>query len=305
MISVIMPYFSHQMVKELENIDGEKEIFIPANTSIKEGGFKRINAETTEEFIIRSMKECRGEKILFLGGITDGSTLAKILNEDADIVYLSRKTHSTIARFFIHLLFPFSRKFTDPLTQIFAIKRDVIEGVEIKPIEKIFMEIIAKGKYGNIKEIKSDANINFRKEYRKYSKYILTLAWKHGELMRFIKFGIVGLSSSFFNEFLLWLTVPLGIIFAGIIAIEGGTMFAFLGNDLWTFRDRRKRGIKNFLYRMMKYHLFSFFALIINMVILVILVKFLSFEPLTANIIGMASAFTWNFLTNNFIVWPI
>lgn len=308
MISIIIPYFSSKMLEEIEHINEEKEIIVPEIAYKNYKNLIKIKASTLEEFIKKSFKICKGDTILFLGGVTDAKTINRIIEEidGADIVYLKRKKQSRLAKFFIHLILPASRHFKDPLTQIFAIKREVIANCDIQPVEKLLIEIIARGKYNKIKEIKADAEIKFSRNYRGYSKYVLNLARQQGELARFIKFGIVGTASVIANELILWACLSvMDVVPAGLLAIEGGTIFAFTLNDIWTFRDRGKRKLKEFFKRMAKYHLFTLVGIIINLVVLVILSKFFGIHPLMANITGMALAFIWNFLTNNFIVWSI
>jgi len=308
MISIIIPYFSPKMLEELENVHRDKEIIVPEVAYRNYGNVTKIKANTLEEFIEKSLKSCDGDIILFLGGITDSKTIEKMIKEieDADIVYLIRKKKSKLAKLFIHLVLPSSRLFEDPLTQIFMVRKEVIKDCYMQPVEKMLIEVIARGNYSRIKKIKADAEIKFSRNYRGYSKYVLNLAWQQGELTRFIKFGVVGIASVIFNEILLWLSLPImDVPLAGLLAIEGGTLFAFIFNDVWTFGDRGKRTLKGFLARMAKYHLFTLVGTIINLITLVTLSKFFGIHPLVANITGMALAFIWNFLTNNFIVWSI
>jgi len=310
MISIILPYYNPKMLDRLKELEVEKEIIVPEvaykhysnNINIK-----KIKAENFEEFIEKSFKNCNGDEILFLGGETEIEAVKKMISKikDADIVYLNRKKRSLLAKFFIHLMLPKSRYFSDPLTQIFMIKKSVIEKIDMQPVEKLLIEIIAKGDYKRIREVKHDAEVKFNKDYKNYSKYIFGLAWKQGELFRFIKFGIVGGTSVIINELILWALLPFGVLFAGFMAIEGSILFAFVANDLWTFRDRGSKKPIPFIKRMVKYNMFSLVALIINLAVLLFLVKAFSIHPLLANIAGMACAFIWNFLSNNFIVWSI
>ena len=307
MISIILPYSSQKMLDKLREMKVEKEIIVPETIYKNHDELKKIKANNLEEFIIRGIENCNGEEILFLGGLTDKKTLEKMVHEikNADIVYLKRRKHSFLAKFFIHLILPKSRIFSDPLTQIFIIKKNVIEGIEFKPVEKILIEIIAKGNYKKIKEISSDAKISFNKDYKNYSSYLFKLAWKEGEILRFTKFGIVGASSVFVNEFILWIFLKFGVLIAGFLGIESSILYAFILNDLWTFKDRGKKKLKPFFKRMGKYNAFSFIALLINLSVLFFLTKFFGLHPLISNIFGMACAFIWNFLTNNFLIWSI
>ena len=77
----------------------------------------------------------------------------------------------------------------------------------------------------------------------------------------------------------------------------------FIWNEVWTFHDRGKEGVKEFFKRMGKFNLVSIIGLILNVAILMFLNKVFGIYPLTANIVGIAVAFIWNFAANNLWTW--
>jgi len=208
----------------------------------------------------------------------------------------------------VNLLLPCSRMSADPLSEIFLVKRDVVRNADLHPVGcKILLEILAKGDYGRVEEtpvdFRGDSRLNGN--YSAYSAHLLRIAWEHGEIARFFKFGIVGVLSILLNEFLLWLLLFYGIhlIISSILSIEAGILSSFILNEVWTFKDRGERGVKAFIHRMGKYNLASMVGLLINFFILIFLSRVFLINPLKANIVGIAAAFIWNFLAHNLWTW--
>jgi len=225
-----------------------------------------------------------------------------------------RKFYSKGARAIAYLLLPKSREVKDPLSGFFMLKRDVIKNVELHPIGyKILLEILIKGKYQNVEEVpilfkdreRGSSSLVF-KEYGKYSRHLLRLSWEEGEILRFVKFGLVGGSGILINEGLLWFLwgiMGIYLLLSSLISVEISIIWNFIWNEVWTFRDRGKEGVKEFFKRMGKFNLVSIIGLILNVAILMFLHKIFGTYPLTANIVGIAVAFIWNFAANNLWTW--
>jgi|SRR5579875_115241 len=108
--------------------------------------------------------------------------LAPILEDDVDLVSgnrygqsagvqgldgLWRRYVSWGCRQLTHLLVPASRQLSDPLSGFFAIKRSVVDGVDLRPDGyKILLEIVCRGKWSKAANI----NYEFRTRYAGYSK---------------------------------------------------------------------------------------------------------------------------------------
>ncbi len=225
-----------------------------------------------------------------------------------------RKFYSKGARAIAYLLLPKSREVKDPLSGFFMLKRDVIKNVELHPIGyKILLEILIKGKYKKVEEVpilfkdreRGSSSLVF-KEYGKYSRHLLRLSWEEGEILRFVKFGLVGGSGILINEGLLWFLwgmMGIYLLLSSLISVEVSIIWNFIWNEVWTFHDRGKEGVKEFFKRMGKFNLVSIIGLILNVAILMFLNKVFGIYPLTANIVGIAVAFIWNFAANNLWTW--
>jgi len=262
---------------------------------------------------MKCMRESKGEYIIVLNDGVENiegviNQMVSLAEKGVDIVVGVRKEKSLLARMLVNLLLPCSRKTSDPLSEIFLIRKEVVKNVDMHPIGcKLLLEIMADGHYSKIEEIpvKFNGETLFDGNYSAYSSHLLKIAWKRGEIKRFIKFGIVGGLSIIFNEFLLWLMLSYGIhlVISSLLSIEAGILASFIMNELWTFRDRGERGVRAYMKRMTKYNFASIIGLLINFFILIFLSHAFSMNPLKANIIGIAAAFIWNFLAHNLWTW--
>jgi dolichol-phosphate mannosyltransferase len=227
---------------------------------------------------------------------------------------LKRRLFSKGARSVAYLFLPRSRVVKDPMSGFFMLRREVLYGTELHPIGyKILLEILARGTYERVVEVpitfkdreRGTSSLVFN-EYGKYTRHLLRLSWEGGEIKRFAKFGLVGGSGVLVNEGLLWLLWGVwGVVLlaASLIAIEVSIIWNFFLNEAWTFRDRGDDGIKAVFRRMGLFNLISIIGLSLNVSILLFLHHVFGMYPLTANIVGIAAAFVWNFSANNLWTW--
>jgi dolichol-phosphate mannosyltransferase len=130
------------------------------------------------------------------------------------------------------------------------------------------------------------------------------LASKFGfDLIRFIKFGIVGGSGILVNMGFLWFfTEMVGFYYliSSVLAIALAMINNFIWNDLWTWRDRGEPGVKAYLMRMAKFILVSSIAAYIgNLGVLWILTHYFHVYYLISNLIGIAVGTALNYSVNN------
>ena len=123
-------------------------------------------------------------------------------------------------------------------------------------------------------------------------------------LVEFIKFAIVGGSGVLVNMglfFVLTRWIQLKIAWASPIAIEVSILSNFLLNNIWTFRKRDT--YVSFLPRVLRYHLVTGLAGIINYLTLLLLVRFAGMSDLLANLIGIVIGMFINFFLNSRWTW--
>ena len=127
--------------------------------------------------------------------------------------------------------------------------------------------------------------------------------------LKFVKFGLVGVSGIAVNMGVLWfLTELIGLdyLVSSVIAIFLSILNNFIWNDRWTWRERRLPGIRAFLIRFLKFSLVSCItAYVGNWGILYSLTRFLNVHYLVANLIGIAAASILNFIFNHFWTFRI
>jgi len=241
--------------------------------------------------------------------------LLQAMDSGADIAVASRyvpgggnlgwsKTRQVISNGAIllsHLLLPSSRRVKDPMSGFFALKRGVAEKLKLEPIGyKILLELI---------EGKSKLNLNQQKEYL---KHLLSLMRRSGEMLRFLKFALVGGSGVLVNEGTrLILTRYAGLAYpydniAQPIGIELSIVTNFLLNNYFTFRDRRGDGASVFVKRLVKFNIVSLVGAAIQIAIYNVLRYAGWIEPpwdSLANLLGIIIAMAWNFFSNSWWTW--
>lgn len=204
---------------------------------------------------------------------------------------------------------PKIRDIKDPVSGFFALRKEVVEGVELNPIGfKILMEILIKGKYSKVVEVPFTFGIRARGESKlkgktifEYLRHIYRLMKWEGEIDRIVKFSIVGLSGILVNEGFLWLFVNLGIPkeIAVIPAVELSILNNFFWNYIWTFKDIRRGSIFS---RLFKFHIAALSGAVVNFIVYWILL-FLGIHYLIANLVGIVLSFGVRYVINRHVTW--
>lgn len=226
----------------------------------------------------------------------------------------TRKIISSGAIMLAHILLPQSRKVKDPMSGFFAFRRGVIAGVTLKPIGyKILLEMLVVGKAGKVAEVpfmfqlrqKGESKLNASQEIE-YLKHLFSLMWRSGELLRFLKFCLVGSSGILVNEGMLYLLrdkAGWDIRYALILAIEVAIITNFILNNYFTFADRRQTGAKAFAVNFLRFNFFSLPGGVLNWVTTVVLTNTGTVSYLIFNLVGIAIAMLWNYVANNLWTW--
>ncbi len=254
--------------------------------------------------------------------------LAKAIEDGADIAIASRyvkdggclgwglmrRVISKGAVFLAHLLLPSTRQVNDPMSGFFMFRKEVVAGADLKPSGyKILLEILLMGQSRKIVEVPFIFKTRSEGESKlgagqqiDYLKHIYSLMKRRGELVRFGKFCLVGASGILVNEGLLWILkqfAGLPLPLASAVSIETSIITNFIFNDYFTFRDRRLRGARYFLMRLVKFNLVSLAGLGLNIGTLLLLTHVFGIYYLISNLGGIALATLWNYLVNLRCTW--
>lgn len=230
---------------------------------------------------------------------------------------IHRKIMSKGANLLAKLLVPKVANIKDIQSGFFAMKRDVIQDVELKPTGyKILLEILAVGNYKNVKEVPYDFA---QREHGKsklgasiifdYIHHLITLTFREKESQRFVKFLATGFAGVIIGVMLLWfMTEKVGIFYlisAGV-SKEFGILLAFAANELWVFNDRissSMKSTKDYAIRLVKFNANRLLAIFIVIATMAILTEFMGINYLISNIIGIGIAFPLNYLACNKRIW--
>lgn len=222
-----------------------------------------------------------------------------------------RRLVSKAGTFVAKALFPIVRKVSDPMTGYFAVKRDIIEVNKLNPIGfKILLEILVMNRPEKIEEVpitfkdreKGESSLDMKTNLN-YLRHNLSLFKRSGELYRFLRFALVGISGILVNMGILFLlTEFLGIhyLISGFFAVQGAILSNFTWNKLWTFKDKSEKSI---LKALGKFELVSLGGKATNLAILFTLTEFLGIYYLLSNLLGIILACIVNYLGYNHWVW--
>lgn len=227
---------------------------------------------------------------------------------------LTRRIISKGAIALAHVLLSQTRNIKDPMSGFFMFDKRAITNADLKPTGyKILLEILVKGQFRNVVEVpyifetrsRGESKLKARTQID-YLKHVLTLMRTSGELLRFAKFLLVGLSGVGVNVGLQWVLTRLAGLqnYAALpISIEVSIITNFIFNDLFTFRDRRVMTVRATLWRLAKYNMVALPGAGINYGVALLLIHFTAVPDLVANIIGIILGTVWNYSLSTLWAW--
>ncbi len=205
---------------------------------------------------------------------------------------------------------------TDPMSGYFGVTKEFFNSIaeQINPRGfKILLEFLARAKDRRVEEV----GYVFRPRLYGESKltgsimlqYILGLYdLRFGKIIpiRFVKYGIVGVSGVLVNQLGLYLgrnILSLSNDLALILGIEISILSNFIFNNYFTFHDRRKSDFKGIIAALFLFHLISSVGALINYAIAILFSKNFSWNIYWANLFGITIATVWNFVLNLHWTW--
>lgn len=227
---------------------------------------------------------------------------------------LVRRIISKVAVLLAHVLLPRTRGIGDPMSGFFMLKRPVVAGADLRPTGyKILLEILIAGKHSKVTEVPYVFKARERGESKlssktqiDYLKHLYSLMKRTGEIMRFVKFAVVGGSGVLVNLGVYWLLTRLfemNIYGAQAISFEASVMSNFLLNNFFTFADRRVSRPLPFLVQFVKFNGISLGGYAIQAASLWLLHDAAGIHDVIAMAIGIVIATLWNYLLNTWWTW--
>ncbi len=228
-----------------------------------------------------------------------------------------RKMMSKGANLLAKVLVPKVANVKDIQSGFFAMKKSVIQDVELKPTGyKILLEILAIGKYKVVKEVPYDFG---QREYGEsklgaatifdYLHHLLTLTVREKESKRFINFIATGVVGTAIGTGLLWyMTEMFGIFYivSAAISKELGTIMTFALNERFVFKDRispSMKTVKKTFSRLIKFNINRLAATVIVIAATALFTEVFGIHYVISNLIGICIAFPFNFFVSNGQIW--
>lgn len=276
--------------------------------------------------ILRGFRESRGDIIVVMDADLQHppEVIPRLIeymeSRDLDIVIASRyirgggieswslyrRAISKLASFIARVLIPQIRGIKDPMSGFFALRRRVVDGIDMRPRGfKILLEIIVRGRWRRISEYPyifgSRKQGRSKLRLRDMSSFILQVL--DLSEYRLLKFMITGATGVAVNNIVLYLLVSFGIpvYIASPIAIEIATINNFTINNLWTFTRFRRYG--KWYSRLAKYHVAVGLGNAINYITVLLLNQYIGL--IESNLLGIFLGFIANYLVSSEFVWEI
>ncbi len=236
-----------------------------------------------------------GSRYLKKGGIENWSIKRKIVSFGAD----------RLAR----ILVPNTRNLSDPMSGVFALKKEVIENIELSPIGyKILIEILSKGNCDDIKEVpylfksrnKGKSKLTW-KEYLNYLEHIIQLrinsihsGLDSKRISKSIEFAGIGAIGVLINMIIFFTGIQGGLsyLYSGVLAFFFAVTSNFIGNWFVTFNRSNGPLIQQFI----KYNIISGTGFLIYILVLSSVIEILQFPILLANLSAIGGSTIWNFI---------
>lgn len=277
--------------------------------------------------IVRGLRSAKGEYVSVLDGDLQhppeklAELLRAALREGADVVVASRylrggsadglpgvmrRAISLSSKWISKILFyERLRPTTDPGSGFFLLRREVIEGVELRPVGyKMLTEILVRGRWLRLSEVPyrfgtrhggaSKAGLRQGMEYLQHTARILV---EVPEVARLWKFLGVGASGVIVNLGLLWAATALlsAPRYGGwLIGVEASILTNFWLNRTLTWRDRRAVGAPATAAEGGRYHVSSLLGVTANFVAFTAATA-IGAPTLAAGCIGIIGGFAANF----------
>lgn len=227
---------------------------------------------------------------------------------------LARRIISKGAITLAHLLLPSTRQITDPMSGFYMLRRHVIASADLRPSGyKVLLEMLMEGNFQKVTEVpytfslrnNGRSKLGFR-QYFDYLWQIFRLMKRKGELLRFVKFYLVGTIGTLLNMGLLWILtefIGLPYLISAVIATGCAIISNFILNNFFTFSDRCSATVPIFVSRLLKFSLVSLSGMAINVGALWLFTEVAGIYYLHSNLLGIVLATLLRYIANSLWTW--
>lgn len=228
---------------------------------------------------------------------------------------LYRKMVSTGATAIARILIKKVANVKDIQSGFFALKRNVIENVDMNPVGyKILLEILSVGHYNTVKEVPYTFSVRENGQTKmnfaimlEYILHIIMLFKKSEDGKRMTKYcsvGIVGIAINSIVLFSLTSVIGMFYILSAAIAHEVSIISNFLINNRWTFKGLTKSNdTPSVIKRALRYNVLKIGGIMMSIFLLFIFTEILSINYIIANIMSISVGVVWGYTTSISMVW--
>jgi dolichol-phosphate mannosyltransferase len=331
--AVLQPYDYEILIIDDNSSDGTVELALEMASRYPLRVISRKTERGLASAVARGFVESYGEIV----GVMDADLqhppevlipMIKAVEKGADVAVASRYIagggcqdwsrlrilESKIATLFAHLFLRSARKVKDPMSGYFMVKRQTIDGVDLKPTGyKILLEVLVKGRIKEIAEVpfifrvreRGSSKLNTRQQVE-YLKHVVALMKYSGEFKRIMKYCAVGASGVVVDMGIFWLLTSIAGLFnvmAAALSAETAIITNYTFNNFFTFADRSVPGVSAFFNRLGRFNLVSLSGIGIKLAVFWILTLVFGQYDLVFNLCGIAVATVWNYTVNTWWTW--
>ena len=279
--------------------------------------------------VARGIQEARGKYIVVMDADLQHppekvpELLDKALSEKADLVVASRNAPgggieewspwrrlvSKTATLLAHILVPWSRRTSDPMSGFFLAETSLAKKALEEPGAKswkILLELLAHSQktvevpYTFKPRLRGRSKLGPR-EMLQYIIHLLHLSqWRP---LRFALVGATGTAVNLTTVKLAYETLHTPYPLALLAGFETGLTWNYMLHDTWTFKNQRPPGTISMIKHWLRYHLATLAGLAAYMATAYTLHTLLNQNPLTSALLGILAGFTANYTLSSLHVW--
>jgi len=223
-----------------------------------------------------------------------------------------RRVASRSATLLARALLSRARAVSDPMSGFFAVRREAIERVVLRPRGyKILLEILVRGRLGRAVEVPyrfrsrggGRSKLAARQQWE-FLLHLVDLVTVQPDDLRLVRYCLVGASGALVNMAVVWALVAHRSYYlhAGIVAVVTATTWNFLLNDMFTWRDRRSPSLRAKALRYVQYWTVTGVTST-GQIVLLFLLTTAGLPYLISNAVGIGFAAVGNFWCNARWTW--